>query len=440
MATLTLVALPRVAQARDPHDRGLPGEVGDSYRADALEPVFGGTPEAIQIVRESGASDWPSGADERLERRIQNEWTEDRIYGAVYSSVGLWLRYPLATARIGGRVLVPVLGHDRLAIRGTLVPLRRAPSRRVVILLDASESSNAAVPVGVPGQPSRQLPLLQAGLGALESLVSGPLGEGIELGIIAFGEGTWPLVEIGASPQDALRALARFGQAHPRGDGRSDAVCALWTAYDWLRGAPDEVDREVLLLTGGSEIPHSGRFAGCPGARGTVAEGACEDARNAAGCPATHEFTRLDGFSDVAQLASFGRQVRGELVVTPVLFEDGRNSRLYAEIARRTGGRVVRVLTASGIEALLPALVSRSIEGVFARNQRTGAESGNLLAADGRSVEGEVPLEPGANDIELRIRGERGVAGLFRFRVYSAPGDLERPLADLGAAAVPASD
>jgi hypothetical protein len=283
--------------------------------------------------------------------------------------------------------------------------------------------------------------LLEAERRALEGVLSRLEQERhIELGIIAFAEGTWPIVEIGASAEAARRGLARLGREHPRGEGRSDAVCALWTAYDWLRDTPDGVDREIVLLAG-ADLPHSGRFLACSEAGSSEsAQQACREARNVSSCPATHEFTRLDGFSDIAQLASFGRRVRGELMVTPVLFEKSRNRRLYAEVARRTGGRVVRAPSARGIEELLPALVTRRISGVFARNSHTGAESSDLLSGDRRTVEGEISLAPGANDIELRIDSGGSTAGLFRFRIYSAPEGLPSPLAELAAPPPPLTD
>lgn len=434
MAILTVAVHSRVAnaghfQAPQPAD-----ELGASYRVDALEPVLGETPDAVQILRESAAPAWSATAYERVERRIRAEWDASRIYGPVYSSVGLWLRYPLATARVGGRVLVPVLESQSLSIEGLVGSAPGRRSRRVVILIDASESSNAPIPDGADGDHGGQMALLGAERRALEGVVSRlEMERHLEVGIIAFGEGTWPIVEIGASAEAARQGLARLGREHPSGEGRSDAVCALWTAYDWLRDTPEGVDREIVLVTG-ADLPHSGRFVGCSGAASSEsAQQACQEARNISSCPATHEFTRLDGFSDIAQLASFGRRVRGELMVTPVLFENSRNRRLYTEIARRTGGRVVRVPSARGIEELLPALVTRSITGVFARNSHTGAESSDLLSGDRQTIDGEISLAPGANDIELRIDSGGSTAGLFRFRVYSAPEGLPSPLAELAA-------
>ena len=176
-----------------------------------------------------------------------------------------------------------------------------------------------------------------------------------------------------------------------------------------------------MLLTG-ADLPHSGRFLRCSDSLGESARRACDATRNRTACPASHEFSRLDGLSDIAQLASFGREVRGELVVTPVLFGGDRNQRLYTEVARRTGGRLARVPSARALQELLPALVTRRISGVFAHNRQSGVWSDDLLGPDGRILEGEIPLVPGANDIELRIASDGGSAGLFRFRVYSAPG------------------
>lgn len=430
LAALYLAALPCVAVAADDV-----AELGDSYRADALAPVPDEPPLAVQVLREDGAEPWPLGAREWLEGRIRNEWHAGEEYGPVYSSVGLWLRYPLVTADIGGRVLVPVLESARLPVAGTLVPQQPAGARRVVILFDASD--DAALPVRAESDPgsARELPLLDVELDAIEHLLSQPSGDGLELGVIGFGAGTWPLVEIGDSAPAALRALADFRQRHPRGTGRSDAVCALWTSYDWLVGTPPGVEREVVLLTGAS-VPYSGRFLRCSGLPGDD-DATCRRAERVSDCPATHEFTRLDGFSDLAQVASFARQVRGALVVTPVLFGDDRDERLYAEVARRSGGSVVRVSSASSLQALLPALVTRRVRAVVARNRSTGARSSDLLGADGRSVSGELALAPGPNDVELSVLGDRGVAALFRFRVYSLPDGLA---GHLSAPAAPAAD
>ncbi len=393
----------------------------DTYRADVLEPVrLDQAGEDIQILREPGTAKLPAGVHALLEQRIRTGWDPNQLYGPVYSSVGLWLRYPLVTARVGGRVLIPVLDDGALRVRGSLEAPRSGRGRRVVILVDTSESANAPVPVTL-GSGAGQLSLLKAERRALANLVTGVAGDAVEFGILAFGEGTWPVVELGAPAEARLRGLAQFEREHPEGEGRSDAVCALWTAADWLRRAPEGVDREIVLLTG-ADLPHSGRFLRCSDSLGESARRACDATRNRTACPASHEFSRLDGLSDIAQLASFGREVRGELVVTPVLFGGDRNQRLYTEVARRTGGRLARVPSARALQELLPALVTRRISGVFAHNRQSGVWSDDLLGPDGRILEGEIPLVPGANDIELRIASDGGSAGLFRFRVYSAAG------------------
>ncbi len=406
----------------------------DTYRADVLEPVrLDQGEEDIQILREPGTADWPAGVYALLEQRIRAGWDPNQLYGPVYSSVGLWLRYPLVTARIGGRVLIPVLEDGALRVRGSLEAPRSERGRRVVILVDTSESANAPVPMAMDSG-ARQLSLLKAERRALANLVTGVAGDAVEFGILAFGEGTWPVVELGAPLEARLRGLAQFEREHPEGEGRSDAVCALWTAVDWLRRAPDGVDREIVLLTG-ADLPHSGRFLRCSDSLGESARRACDATRNRTACPASHEFSRLDGLSDIAQLASLGREVRGELVVTPVLFGGDRNRRLYTEVARRTGGRLAIVPSARALQELLPALVTRSISGVFAHNRQSGVWSDDLLRSDGRILEGEIPLVPGANDIELRIASDGASAGLFRFRVYSAPGAARLQPIGSGAAA-----
>ena len=207
-------------------------------------------------------------------------------------------------------------------------------------------------------------------------------------------------------------------------------MCALWTAVDWLEDAPADVEREIVLLTDG-DLPHSGRFTNCRSVgrqRGTRARAACEARINRTPCPASHRFTGADGSSDLNQLAAFSRRVRHRVRVSPLVFEPDRKARSYRNLARRTRGRLVRVPSAQAIEAALPALVSGRVARVVVRNVRTGRTSEDLLAADGRGIAGEVALAPGANDIELRVESEGGLAGLFRFRVYSEPGHLKRYL------------
>ena len=116
---------------------------------------------------------------------------------------------------------------------------------------------------------------------------------------------------------------------------------------------------------------------------------------------------------------------------TRVLFEPDRAARAYRALAEATRGELVPIASPEAIDVVLPALVVGRVRGVFARNLHSGQETLDLLGADGRSFRGELPLRPGANDIELRVESERGNAALFRFRVHAAPGYLERYLAEL---------
>ena len=107
-----------------------------SYRADALAVVPPGVPEQIDLLLPDEA-DWPDAARRALASRVRDEWPRDRSYGAVHTGVGLYVDYPLVTARIGRRVVVPVIGAPKLRVSGRL-ELREdegAP-RRVVLLLD----------------------------------------------------------------------------------------------------------------------------------------------------------------------------------------------------------------------------------------------------------------------------------------------------------------
>ncbi|HXZ85265.1 MAG TPA: hypothetical protein VEI82_07225, partial [Myxococcota bacterium] len=95
------------------------------------------------------------------------------------------------------------------------------------------------------------------------------------------------------------------------------------------------------------------------------------------------------------------------------------------------GSNLVRVPSPRAIEGVLPALVSSRVRGVFAHNATTGETSADLLEPHGSRFQGRLHLAPGANDVELRVQGDRGLAALFRFRVYSEPGELEQELARL---------
>jgi hypothetical protein len=304
-----------------------------------------------------------------------------------------------------------------------------------VVLVDASASANASIPFGAERAGGESISVLEAERRALDHLVDLSADDWLELGVIAFGETTWPVAEPGLPVAELRAALARFRVAHPRGEGRTDAVCALWTARDWLDSTPDGVAREIVVLTDG-DAPFSGRFLDCDGDRRSLsdeAEAACEARRNPTRCGASHTLSRADGSSDMVQIASFARRVRGELTVHPLVFETDRTARSWQQVASRTGGRLVRVPGPAAIEMALPSLVSSRIRGVVARNATTGASRADLLQHDRERIAGALALAPGANEIELEVESDRGTAALFRFRVYAAPAQLERWLAELRA-------
>jgi len=404
-----------------------------TYRADALAPVPARPPEQIQILLPPGEAPWPTSLRMDFEQRIRREWPPARIYGPVHSSLGLWLRDPLVTAQVGGRVLVPVLDAAELALSGALELPQEGAARRVVVLVDASASANVLTPFVREDGAAERIPVLEAERRALDHLVELLEERWLEVGVIAFGESTWPVAEPGLPLAELRARLARFRAERPRGEGRTDAVCALFSARDWLAATPDGVEREIIVMTDG-ELPHSGRFAECVGPsaqRVPEAAKACNERRNRSPCPARLPLAEAAGGSDLLQLAGFARSARDELRVTPLVFDHERAAGVWEQLAIRTGSRLVRVPSPRAVEAVLPALVSKRVRGVRARNATLGETTRDLLEADGRSFTGTLPLQRGANDVELRIEGDRGLAGLFRFRVYSEPGYLAAQLARL---------
>ena len=393
--------------------------IGSQLRADQSPMVQPRQPEEVELLLGPLSQGWPAPVQQAFRERVRAEWPANQSYGPIMASVGVELSWPLVTTVQGGVVQVPVVEADRIALGGKLLlPAERGP-RRVVVLLDASSSANSPVVFERADGSHERISVLEAERRALEHLVAGLDGDWLEFGVIAFGESTWPVIEPGASAHELRNALARFRAERPAGEGRTDAVCALWTAADWLADTPAGVTREIVVLTDG-DAPVSGRFA-------------LGNARNQSPCPASHSLSRADGPSDPLALARFARRMDRDVVVTPLIFEPERRALPWRKLAERTGGRVVRVPGAGAIDAVLPALVARRIEGVTARNATTGAVSGELRQEGGTALAGSLPLAPGANDVELRVDSDRGTAALFRFRIYSAPNELSRALAELRA-------
>ncbi|MFI5316744.1 MAG: VWA domain-containing protein [Myxococcota bacterium] len=410
-----LIALGALASTAFGADSSAPA----GYRADLLPGVVPGAPDQVELLFGPGARAWPVSVRADFGDRVRAEWPVERSYGAVVASLGAELRWPLVTAQQSGAVLIPVVESGRIAIDGRLIlPSARGP-RRVVVLLDASSSANELASFEAPDGTRERVSVLEAERRALEHLVDGLQGDWLEFGVIAFGESTWPIAAPGASAAELRAALARFRSERPVGEGRTDAVCALWTAWDWLDDSPRGVTREIVVLTDG-DAPFSGRFL--DGAQ-----------RNASACPASHPLSLGGGTSDPLQFVSFARHVHGEATVTPLIFEPERRALPWRQLAERSGGRLVRVPGPAAIDAVLPALVASRIERAVARNATTGAVSGDLLAPDRVSLSGALELAPGPNDVELAVESDRGTAALFRFRIYSAPDERARAPAELRA-------
>jgi hypothetical protein len=428
---LAILAISLVGSARG--DERASDAFYHPYRADEVPGVAGEVPSALEILPADGRDAWPGRVRAELAEQLRAEWGVGSTYGPVRAGVGLWLAYPLVTARVGDRVVVPVVESAEVPVRGALDQPRSDGPRRVVVLVDASQSSNAPTLFrGEHGVPER-VSVLEAERRALDRLLEVVDPTRVEVGIAAFGETTHPIVAPGTPPAEARARLADFWRAHPEGEGRTDTVCALWLARDWLVLAPEGYGREVVLLTDG-DLPHSGRFLDCGPARrrgGAKGEARCEEQRNRTVCPATSQPRYSDGSSDLVQLSAFARRARGDVDVHALVFEPDRAARPYRELAERTGGRLARVPSAEAIEAALPALALREIRGVHARNATTGEATEDLYDATSGSFEGSLRLVPGPNDVEIRVEGERGPAGLYRYRVYSLPGHLERTLARL---------
>ena len=400
----------------------VPGPPVDSpelagYRTDLLPAVESRTPDEVQLLFAPGGRPWPELVRAQFGERVRAEWPPDRSYGAVQASLGVDLRWPLVTAQRSGAVLVPVVEASRIAIDGRLLlPAARGP-RRVVVLIDASSSANELATFEGEDGTRERLSVLEAERRALEHLAGKLHGDWLEFGVIAFGETTWPIAEPGASAETLHASLERFRAEHPGGVGRTDAVCALWTAADWLEDKPSGVAREIVVLTDG-DAPFSGRFSG-------------DAQQNMTPCPASHALSRGEGASDPIQMAHFARRLHRDVTVTPLIFEPERRALPWRQLAERTGGALVRVPGPAAIDAVLPALVASRIERVVARNATTGEVSGELLQADRARLAGGLELAPGANDVELAVESDRGTAALFRFRIYSAPDELPRALAEM---------
>ncbi len=418
LLVLLLAAAPLPAEA----GRRGPGTAteGSLVRADLLRPLPPGPPLEVELWFAAGDRTWPEALQQALRDEIRGGWPHRQLYGPVENAIALWVAPPLPVQWRAGRVRVPVVEAGTLELRGRLdLPTTRRP-KRVVIAFDASQSANASTWFRAADGQLEQISVLEAERRALSHLLGRLEDEWLDLGIVAFGEQTHPIAPPGAGAKELREALDRFALEHPEGEGRTDAICALWTAVDWLRETPEGMDPEIVLLTDG-DFPHSGRFLRCESAESKGARRACEERRNRSVCPASRTLSAR-GRSDLVQLARFGSDTRRRIRVSPLVFAADRTARIYRDLAEHTGGQFAQVPTAQAIERALPALLASGVRGVFARNATTGIESGDLLDASRQAFSGTLPLAPGGNDVELRVESERGIAALYRARVFGADG------------------
>jgi hypothetical protein len=348
------------------------------YRADLLPPIQAGRPTDVELLLPGGANPWPLAVRDDLRERVLQEWPADQRYGNVYSRVGLWVEYPLVITRQGDSVVVPVLQGLELPVRGRLVIASRRLARRVVVLLDVSHSANAHTAVWRTDGSMERLSAVAGSLRAARRLLDwlehdrdrfGHLvGYGpTHVGVIAFGESTWPIIEPQESIDEVRRRLESYARRWPEGAGRTDAVCALRLASEWLEGTSEDILQEIVVLTDG-DLPFSGRFTNCdaPQFRGEAAKATCLASLNRSACPASHRFDPAQGLSDIAQLFSFVRDVRGRPRVFPLLFRLQSPPRFFRELARYTSGRTISIGSESELDRWLLEFLNHEAPGVRA--------------------------------------------------------------------------
>jgi hypothetical protein len=355
------------------------------YRADVLRSLPTGAPTGVSMIPPADDAPWPDVLRVALEERIRREWRSDRMYGALSARVAVWLRYPLVTANVNGRVVVPVLTTPLLPIEGRFdLSALRGP-RRVVIVIDS------------PGAPAVR---------AIEPLLSSLVGDALEVGIVAAGEGAVPVAAPDLSSMRLREKLGAFAKSPPLSSRPGDLDCALALAEDWLRDTPSGSAREIVVL------------------------GAERDA-DVAAAPSPCPFAQRAAAEDKSQLAALGLRLRHAVKVSALVLGSPIAAHPYRDRVAQTDGRLAQVASPDALGRALGALVMGSVRGVFARNLDTGGETGNLQTGAGGDFAGALALLPGANDVELRIESGPGTAALFRFRVYAADPTLQQLLAEL---------
>jgi hypothetical protein len=397
--------------------------VYEGYRVEAAGTLEG-PPDRVMLLPPRQAGAWPEEVRRALEERVVAEWDERLHYGVVSPGVGAELEYPLVTAQIGGRVAVPVVEGNELPIRGSLDVLFGLAKRRVALLVDTSSSTNAGR--GSAEASERRESAWKAEWRAVDRLLEVAEREPLDVAVIAFGRQARAVVAPETPAADARRTVHQHRRDHPRGHGRTDAICALWMGRDWLERAPEDASKHLVLMTDGAE-PDSGRFPGCDLARrlGPVTEWVCELTRNRRECPATHALDPREGRTDWDQVENFAEELPEHIAFHALLFGEGSDAARYELMADRAGGESASVLGPASLDSALLDLIGHRVGGVFATNETTGEKTRDLLADDGLRFDGRLGLRSGANDVLLRIERRDGQPTVFRFRVYAEP-DLRR--------------
>ena len=190
------------------------------YRVDRVPKLVAGAPDALEVTRPGSSAPWPAPVAQDLRERVMREWATDQQYGPIEVKAGVWLEGSLVTAAEDGSVVVPVLEADEIPIRGRVSVPGNSSRRRLIVLLDVSESANRTTYVRTAGEIEK-LTVLQAGLRTTRRLIdlvirrqetiswfSGYQPD--ELGVIAFGEGTWPIAEPGDPLEQTRERLTKF--------------------------------------------------------------------------------------------------------------------------------------------------------------------------------------------------------------------------------------
>lgn len=415
------------AQGPDVASQGPPRAV----LTDTLQATAAGTPEEIRLLLPPG-SIWPQDLREQVEAEILKGWDSGAVYGPLERGKGLWLRSDIVTHQDeSGVVNVPAVMDGQLSLRGRVETTRLDLARRVVLLIDASQSANAKTIFRYPDGREEEIPVIEAERRALEDLLGRVDPNQVELGAIAYGHKTRVLAEPGASLDEMRAAIDGFRRQQARGKGRTDAICALWTASEWLEETPPGVESTIVMLTDG-DIPDSGRFVRCDRTSNELSLAACQARRNTRACPAARPLLPQDG-DDRQQLALFASEVAGQVRVSPIVMDPEPAEDIYRSLAEITAGQYVEISSAEAIQYAIPPLVLNEVKAVRARNLRTKRETGNLYDPLTGLLSGEIELLPGANDIEITMQSDDGDEAVYRLRAFAAERTLKTYLEELRA-------